>query len=136
MSTNNKVFQVLVAKADSAILAAGNTVDDLAVGQIGIFDAETNLSIDKTATNKKNFYLEVLPNKNCPRIKDCKEALDYLKVPAEEYIYYRQDGHEKDPIRSRYKVPVLYINLRRLRVKLNCFKEQAVAYPKKVMHCC
>lgn len=59
MSTNNKVFQVLVAKADSAILRAGLTVEDLAVGQIGIFDAETNLSIDKTATNKKNFYLAV-----------------------------------------------------------------------------
>lgn len=59
MSTNNKVFQVLVAKANSAILAAGNTVDDLAVGQIGIFDAETNLSIDKTATTKKNFYMAV-----------------------------------------------------------------------------
>jgi hypothetical protein len=71
------------------------------------------------ADDKKNFYLEVLPNKNCPRIKDCKEALDYLKVPAEEYIYYRQDGHEKDPIRSRYKVPVLYINLRRLQQMLS-----------------
>jgi len=59
MSTNNKVFQVLVAKADLPILSAGNEVEDLAVGQIGIFDAETNLSLDKTATNKKDFYIAV-----------------------------------------------------------------------------
>lgn len=69
--------------------------------------------------NKKNFYLEVLPNKNCPRIKDCKDALDYLKVPTEEYVYYKHDGHEQDPIRSRYKVPVLYVNLRRLQQMLS-----------------
>lgn len=58
MSTNNKVFQILVAKANSVVIAAGNTVDDLAVGQIGIFDADTNLSIDGTSKSK-NFYLAV-----------------------------------------------------------------------------
>lgn len=74
---------------------------------------------DMLRDKNKNFYLEVLPNKNCPRIKDCKDALDYLKVPTEEYIYYRHDGHESDPIRSRYKVPVLYVNLRRLQQMLS-----------------
>lgn len=74
---------------------------------------------DLILDDKKNFYLEVLPNKNCPRIKDCKEALDYLKVPTEEYLYYRHDGHEENPIRTRYKVPILYINLRRLQQMLS-----------------
>ena len=75
---------------------------------------------------KANFYLEVLPNKNAPCIKDAKDALDYLKVPTEEYVYYRHDGHIDDPIRTRYKVPVLYVSIRRLRVKLNCMREQAL----------
>lgn len=69
--------------------------------------------------DKRNFYLEVLPNKNCPRIKDCKEALEYLKVPCEEYLYYRHDNHKDNPIRTRYKVPILYINLRRLQQMLS-----------------
>jgi len=69
--------------------------------------------------DKKNFYLEILPNKNCPRIKDCKDALDFLKVPTEEYVYYKQDGHKDDPIRTRYKVPVLYVDIRRLQQMLS-----------------
>lgn len=89
-----------------------------------LFNSMSDSQFDKYIKNllsdkNKNFYLEVLPNKNCPRIKDCKDALDYLKVPTEEYIYYRHDGHEKDPIRSRYKVPVLYMNVRRLQQMLS-----------------
>ena len=64
---------------------------------------------------KANFYLEVLPNKNAPTIKDAVDALDYLKVPTEEFVYYRHDGHKDDPIRTRYKVPVVYVNIRRLQ---------------------
>lgn len=67
----------------------------------------------------QNFYLEILPNKSCPRIKDCVNALNYLNVPTEEYVYYKQDGHEKDPIRSRYKVPILYVNLKRVQQMLS-----------------
>lgn len=64
---------------------------------------------------KKNFYLEVLPNKNAPKIKNAVDALNYLNVPTEEYLYYRHDGNKDDPIRTRYKVPILYINIRRLQ---------------------
>lgn len=64
---------------------------------------------------KRNFYLEVLPNKNAPKIKDVKEALDYIGVPFSEYVYYRHDGNKDDPIRTRYKVPVLLVSMRRLQ---------------------
>lgn len=89
-----------------------------------LFKSMNNEKFDKyikdlLRDDNKNFYLEVLPNKNCPRIKDCKDALDYLGVPTEEYVYYKHDGHEEDPIRTRYKVPVLYINLRRLQQMLS-----------------
>ena len=62
MSTNNKVFQILPTKGDKAILAATKVVSELAEGQLGIFDADTNISVDATslATAKpKNFYIGV-----------------------------------------------------------------------------
>ena len=45
MSTNNKVFQVLVTKGDKALAVAGTKVDALTDGQLGIFDAKTNLAV-------------------------------------------------------------------------------------------
>ena len=57
MSTNNKVFQVLVTKGDKALAVAGTKVDVLEDGQLGIFDAKTNLAVSVTPVNK--FYLAV-----------------------------------------------------------------------------
>lgn len=56
MSTNNKVFQVLVTKGDKALAVAGTKVDALTDGQLGIFDANTNLAV---VTPVKEFYLAV-----------------------------------------------------------------------------
>lgn len=58
MSRNNDVFQVLVTKGNQATLAADNSVTDLAPGQIGVFDFNTNQSINGSAP-VKNFYLAV-----------------------------------------------------------------------------
>ena len=64
MSTNNKVFQVLVTKGNAAPLAKDLTLDSLQPGQIGIFNASTNLSIDATSPAVKNFYIAVGVDKN------------------------------------------------------------------------
>lgn len=56
MSTNNKVFQVLVTKGNKPLAAAGTKVDALADGQLGIFDANTNLAVSGAV---KKFYLAV-----------------------------------------------------------------------------
>lgn len=58
MSRNNDVFQVLVTKGDQAVLAAGDKLDDLSPGQVGVFDTNTNLAIDGT-TPTKEFFLAV-----------------------------------------------------------------------------
>jgi hypothetical protein len=63
----------------------------------------------------ENFYLEILPNVNEPSMEQIKKALDILKVPTDEYVYLRHDGHKDDPIRTAYKVPVGYITIRRLQ---------------------
>jgi hypothetical protein len=58
------------------------------------------------ADEDENFYIEILPNKNEPKMEEIKKALDVLKVPADEYVYMRHEGHGDDPIRTAYKVPV------------------------------
>lgn len=58
MSTNNKVFQVLVTKGNKAPLAKDLQLGALTPGQIGIFDYNTNQSIDGTAP-VKDFYIAV-----------------------------------------------------------------------------
>jgi hypothetical protein len=57
---NNDVFQVLVTKGNQAVLGAGVDIATLAVGQLGAFDANTNVSIG-AATNPmpRDFYLAV-----------------------------------------------------------------------------
>lgn len=58
MSTSNKVFQVLVASGNQAVLAKGSKLDTLKPGQLGFFDADTNLAIDGTeATMAASFYI-------------------------------------------------------------------------------
>lgn len=60
----------------------------------------------KFVNSDKNFYLETLPTKNEPTLKEIKKVLEYLKVPENEYVYYRHDGDSDNPIRTRYKVSV------------------------------
>ena len=56
MSVNNPVLQVLVATENA--LAKELTIDDLTTGVIGVFNADTNESVDKTtATAGMDFYL-------------------------------------------------------------------------------
>jgi hypothetical protein len=60
MSANNPVFQVLVPTGDQVVLPAGSPVTSLAVGQIGVFSATTNLSQDATTiVNERAIFLAV-----------------------------------------------------------------------------
>jgi len=59
-SRNNDVAEVLVTKGNQAVLGAGNKVANLAPGQIGVFNFETNTSINAAAAPAtRNFYLAV-----------------------------------------------------------------------------
>ena len=72
---------------------------------------------DMLKDDKKNFYLEILPNINEPSLKKIKETADFLGLELDEYVYFRHDGDEHVPVRTPYKVPVGYLQIRRLRVK-------------------
>lgn len=58
MSRNNDVFQVLVTKGNKPVLPADSNVDALVPGQIGVFDSNTNKSVDGS-NPVKEFYLAV-----------------------------------------------------------------------------
>jgi hypothetical protein len=51
-------------------------------------------------------------------LKQIQDAADFLNVPLEEYVYYRHmvDGVN---IRTKHKVPVGYINIKRLQQMLS-----------------
>jgi hypothetical protein len=60
--------------------------------------------------------LEVLPYKNEPSFDDIEKAAAFLKVPLEEYVYYKHEGSsDGTPVRSRDKVCTGYISVRRLQ---------------------
>jgi hypothetical protein len=58
---NNDVFQVLVTKGNLALLAAGSGPEALAVGQLGLFDANTHLSVTATVPREYYFALGIDP---------------------------------------------------------------------------
>lgn len=70
---NNPIFQVLVV-SNTTFLATGNGLNALGVGQIGAFNAETNVSFDPAGTIPDKFYLAV------------GHATDGIRKSAGEYI--------------------------------------------------
>lgn len=83
---NNDVFQVLVTRGDQAVLPAGNTVDALAVGQIGIFDANTHLSV--LGTSPREFYFAVGVNRSGgSTLEDIKESAGQMIQRANIFNY-------------------------------------------------
>lgn len=65
----------------------------------------------------KNFYMELLPHKNEPVLKDLMDAGKYLDIPLEEYIYL-YDTETKKRIRTKQPVPVGYLSLKKLQQML------------------
>jgi len=49
------------------------------------------------------------------KMPQIKKAADYLDIPLEEYIWYRHN--DPDGIRTKMRVPVGYVHIKRVRVK-------------------
>lgn len=64
-------------------------------------------------------YIETMPFEE-PSLKNILKGLDVLNVPAEEYTYFRDFGDEDDlPVRSKYKIPVGYVAIKRMEQLLS-----------------
>ena len=71
--------------------------------------------LKKLVKSPNNFYLEYLPNKNYPHLEDVVAGLDYLNVPKDEFIWYHNGMDKDDALRTRYRQPVGYITVKRMR---------------------
>jgi len=80
MSRNNDVREILVASGNAALIAKNNAVSALAVGQLGVFDANTMLSVDATSTSPREFFIAVGLD------RDGDATQDDIKTSAGQYI--------------------------------------------------
>ena len=62
-----------------------------------------------------HFYLEVIPFHNEPSLEQIERAAKLVDVALHQYIYFRHDGADDNPVRSRVRVPVGHLHVRRLQ---------------------
>jgi hypothetical protein len=67
------------------------------------------------ASDEEHFYLEVTPFNNEPSLEQIEAAAEMVGVKLHEYVYFRHDGTKDDPVRTRFRVPVGYLHVRRLQ---------------------
>lgn len=91
MSRNNDVSKILVTTGNQDILAAGGTLDTLAIGQIGIFDEKTKVSVDETSTPPQGVFFAVGVDKDADAVVDDIEvsAGQYIQVKGTQFLNYR-----------------------------------------------
>lgn len=60
MLSPNAIFQVLVTSGNKALATVGDDVSKILPGQLGVYDADTNVAVDKTTVLKsRNLYMAV-----------------------------------------------------------------------------
>lgn len=63
-----------------------------------------------------NFYAEIdLYSEKPLGMESIQSAASYLKLPLEEYVTLRHNTTDGKPVRSKFKVPVLYIHVKRMQ---------------------
>jgi hypothetical protein len=67
------------------------------------------------ADDSKHFYLEVTPFNNEPDISQIEAAAAMVGTKLHEYVYFRHDNPGGEPVRTRVRVPVGYMHVRRLQ---------------------
>lgn len=67
------------------------------------------------ASDDNHFYLEVTPYHSEPTLDQIEAAAKIVGVPLHQYVYFKHDGAQENPVRSRVRVPVGYLHVRRLQ---------------------
>lgn len=98
MSANNKVLQVLVPSGNLGVAAQGTTLDQLAFGQIGIFDHETKLALGQNGSNfngsERKIFIAV--GRNDDKIDE--SAGQYIPLPLLEAITYNEASEAENEV--------------------------------------
>lgn len=89
MARNNDIFQVLVTKNNTAVATVGTKVTALTPGQIGVFNADTNLAINAAAASStRNFYLAVGLDLNGDDVTDEIQKSSGSKIQKNNIKFY------------------------------------------------
>ncbi len=87
-----------------------------------LFRSMNDDEFDKWASKMGNTLEDTINIHQLPwesvTLKQIRDAADFLNVPLEEYVYYRHMVNGVD-IRTKHKVPVGYINMKRLQQMLS-----------------
>lgn len=83
--------------------------------------------------DSENVFLEVVPFKNEPNIKDINKAAEFLGVPLEEEVYMRHDGDTDNPVKLKHKVPVGYLQLKKMQQFLTKKNSFAISNEQRSM---
>jgi hypothetical protein len=110
-------------KIVNLILGVVGTMDKTGVNRVryakdlgGMSDGELEAKLERMRTDDtSHFYLEVLPfNGSEPGVDQIEAAAKAVGVELHEYVYFRHDG-AAEPVRTRVRVPVGYMHVRRLQ---------------------
>lgn len=63
----------------------------------------------------EHFYLQTVPYLNEPTLSDIEKAAGILDLKLHQYVYFKHDGCSDDPVRTKIRVPVGYLSIRRLQ---------------------
>ena len=72
--------------------------------------------IKRFATDEDaHFYLDVQPYHNEPTLDQIEAAAKVTGTQLHQYVYFKHDGAQDNPVRTAYRCPVGWIHIRRLQ---------------------
>lgn len=79
-------------------------------------DAQFEEWVKRLATDEDyHFYLDVQPYHNEPTLDQIEAAAKVTGTKLHQYVFFRHDGAQDNPVRTAQRVPVGYIHVRRLQ---------------------
>lgn len=113
-----KRIESLVLKSMSGLDRTGKTTESYREQFKDMDDAGFDRFIRGLKAGE-NFYMEIQPHDNEPTLDDIKAVAVDLGVELEQYVYYPDQLVDGKPVRTRYKVPVGYLHIKRLQQVLS-----------------
>lgn len=96
MNTTGKVFNLLVAGEGTSLLGKDKTVDDLSEGQIGVFNANTNVSLDATNVGDVRDIYFAVKNKDRVRFSAGQHIQTPLIIAMTQQVAMEGQNHVVD----------------------------------------
>jgi hypothetical protein len=109
-------IEKLVVSAFAALDETGANAAKYEKELKGMSDAQFTRWLDEFVRNEdKHFYLDVQPFHNEPTLEQIEKAAKITGTKLHQYVYFKHDGAQGDPVRTAKRLPCGYIHVRRLQ---------------------